>query len=220
MKRINVLVLVLCAGIISAFAQQNEMTPMSDADIAAFEKKIAAEMQKINTIESDFTQIKRMTTTERTVTSSGRFYYQREGKVCLDYFAPKKQQIIINDNNLKMVSGGKTRVQNIAFNRLLKETKEIVSASMTGNLQAMKRNYKMEYFQSPREYLVKITPINPAIKTVLDEVYIYFDKRDLLVNRMRVIEASKNPEVKNEDYTEYMFQNKRINVHIPASRFN
>jgi len=211
--------LVLCAGIFSAFAQ-GEMKPMNDSDVNAFKKKMEAEAKKVNSIESDFTQIKHIAAMAGDITSTGKFYYQKEDKVSLDYTTPVKYQIVINGSKIKMVSNGKTNVFDVASNGLMKEMKDVLSASMTGNLQAMTGNYKLEYFQDSKEYLVKIFPLNDAAKAIIDEVNIYLDKNDLSVTRLRMVEASKDKKAKDKDYTEYQFSNKKLNVDIPASRFS
>ncbi len=217
MKRISVLMLVLCSGIFSVFAQ---MKPMIDSEVDALKKKMTAETQKISTIESDFTQLKHIVAMSGDITSTGKFYYQKSDKVSLDYITPVKSQIVINGSKIKMVSNGKTNVFDVASNGLMKEMKDVISACMTGNLQAMTSNYKLEFFQAGKEYLVKIFPLNDAAKTIIDEVNIYLDKNDLSVTRLRMIEASKDKKAKDKDYTEYQFTNKKLNVDVPASRFS
>ena len=212
-----VLNFMLLAGCFSVFAQ-SEMKPL--ADVEDFKKKMEAEAKKMNSIECDFTQIKHMTAVANDIISKGKFYYQKEDKVCLDYTTPVKYLIVINGNKIKMVSNGKTSVLDIASNGLMKEMKEVISACMTGNLQAMTGNYKTEYFQNAKEYLIKIFPQNEAAKAILEGVNIYLDKNDLSVSRLIMLEASKDKNAKDKDYTEYQFSNKKLNVDIPASRFS
>ena len=216
MKRIT-LIFALLAGIVSVFAQ-GEMKPMNDVE--TFKKKMAAEAQKVNSIESDFTQIKHMAAIEGDMISKGKFYYQKEDKVSLDYTSPIKYLIVINGSKIKMVANGKTSVYDVASNGLMKEMKDVLSACMTGNLQAMNSNYKLEYFQDSKEYLVKIFPLGEAAKAILDEVNIYLDKNDMSVTRLRMVEASKDKKAKDKDYTEYQFSDKKLNVDIPVSRFS
>ena len=212
-----VLNLMLWAGCFSALAQ-SEMKPLTDVE--DFKKKMAVETQKVNTIECDFTQVKHMTAVAGDMISKGKFYYQKEDKVSLDYTTPVKYLIVINGPKIKMVSNGKTTVYDIASNGLMKEMKEVISACMTGNLQAMTGNYKMEYYQNAKEYLIKIFPQNAAAKAILEGVNIYLDKNDLSVSRLVMLEASKDKNAKDKDYTEYQFSNKKLNVDIPASRFS
>ncbi|MDR1730022.1 MAG: outer membrane lipoprotein carrier protein LolA [Prevotellaceae bacterium] len=219
MKRISAFVFVLCTGIFSIFAQ-GEMKPMTESEVNAFKKKMAAEAQKVNTIESDFMQLKHIAAMAGDIASTGKFYYQKNDKVSLDYTTPVKYQIVINGSKIKMVSNGKTNVFDIASNGLMKEMKEVISACMTGNLQAMGSNYKLEYYQDAKEHLVKIFPLSDGAKAIIDEVNIYLEKSDLSVTRMRMVEASKDKKAKDKDYTEYQFSNKKLNADIPASRFS
>jgi len=208
---------MLLAGCFSAFAQ-SDMKPLTDVE--DFKKKMAAETQKVNTIECDFTQVKHITAITGDIISTGKFYYQKEDKVSLDYTTPVKYLIVINGPKIKMVSNGKTSVLDIASNGLMKEMKEVISACMTGNLQAMTGNYKMEYYQGTKEYLIKIFPQKEAAKAILESISIYLDKNDLSVSRLLMLEASKDKNAKDKDYTEYQFSNKKLNVNIPASRFS
>ena len=214
MKRI-VLNLMLLAGCFPAFAQ-SEMKPLTDVE--DFKKKMAAETQKMNTIECDFTQIKHLTAVSGDIISKGKFYYQKEDKVSLDYTDPVKYLIVINGTKIKIVSNGKTSVSDIPAN--MKPMQETISACMTGNLQAMTGNYKMEYYQNSKEYLIKIFPQNEGAKAMLEGINIYLDKNDLSVSRLVMLEASRDKNAKDKDYTEYQFSNKKLNVSIPASRFS
>jgi outer membrane lipoprotein-sorting protein len=207
---------MLLVGYFAAFAQ-NDMKPLTDEE--AFKKKMATEAQKVNTIECDFTQVKHMVALAGDIVSKGKFYYRKEDKVSLDYITPIKYLIVINGSKIKMVSNGKTNTFDVASNGLMKEMKDVISACMTGNLSAMSGNYKMEYYQNSKEYLVKIFPLNESAKAILDGVNIYLDENDLSVTRLQMIEASKDKKAKDKDYTEYQFSDKKLNVDIPESRF-
>ena len=63
--------------------------PVSDvADLKAKMQKTAA---NVSSIQSDFTQEKYVSAMGNSMKSSGKFYYQKENKVKLEYLAPFKQ---------------------------------------------------------------------------------------------------------------------------------
>jgi outer membrane lipoprotein-sorting protein len=215
MKKVT-LIIAMLSGVISLFAQ-GEMKPVTDAE--SFKKKMAAEAKKVTSIESDFVQVKYMSALSGEMESKGKFYYQKEDKVSLEYTAPIPYQIVINGSKIKMVSNGKSNVMDVASNGLMKEMKDVISACMTGNLQVLDGKYKMEFLENANEYLVKIYPLNNSAKSILDEVNIYFNKAEMSVARMKMIEPSQDKKNVAKDYTEYRFSNQKLNSAIPASRF-
>lgn len=215
MKKVT-LIFMLIAGCFSVFSQ-NDMKVLTDVE--TFKKKLAVEAQKVNTIESDFTQVKHMAALAGDMVSKGKFYYQKEDKVSLDYTSPMKYLIVINGPKIKMVSNGKENVFDVASNGLMKEMKDVISSCMTGNIQGLAENYKMEYLHDAKEYLVKVFPTKEEAKAILDEVNIYLDKNDLSVTRLQMVEATRDKNAKDKDYTEYQFSNKKMNVNIPVSQF-
>jgi outer membrane lipoprotein-sorting protein len=215
MKKVT-LIMVMLSGFISLVAQK-DMKQIADTE--SFKNKIATEAKKVNSIESDFVQIKYMSAISGEMESKGKFYYQKEDKVNLEYTAPMPYQIVINGSKIKMVSNGKENVMDITSNGLMKEMKNVIAACMAGNLQALDGNYKMEFFENANEYLVKIYPLSASTKSILDQVNIYFNKADMSVARMRMIEAPQDKKAATQDYTEYRFSNQKLNSTIPAGRF-
>ncbi len=214
MKKTIIYLFILLTASVSAFAQ-NDMKPLDNVEV--FKQKMATEVQKVNSIESNFTQIKHISNATSDVISKGKFYYQKNDKVSFNYVTPMLYQIIINGSKMKMVSNGKENVYNVNSNGLMKEMKDIISACMTGNLQVLDKNYNTEYFQNGKEYLVKIIPIKGNIKTALDEITICLNKNDMSLTRMRMTEISTG---KDKDYTEYQFSDKKLNISIPANYFS
>ena len=65
-----------------------------------FESRLAKEAQTVESIESDFTQVKYLDVFDEKVTSKGKFYYQKTHKICMEYFRPMDYLIVINGSKL------------------------------------------------------------------------------------------------------------------------
>ncbi|MBO4805885.1 MAG: outer membrane lipoprotein carrier protein LolA [Paludibacteraceae bacterium] len=196
---------------------QKDMTAVKDEE--AFISSVKEKMMQVSSIQSDFKQVKHMAMMKKDIESSGNFYYSKTDKVCLDYAKPKKSKIVINGDKLLMEMGGIKDVRNISSNALMQEMTKVISSCMTGNLQELKANYQLEYWQNETNYLVKVSPKNASAKKMVDRIELVLLKSDFSVESMKMIETSRRQSA-TPDYTEYFFSNKKLNVSIPSSVFD
>ena len=178
-----------------------------------FENRLAKEAQTMQSIESDFTQVKYLDILDEKVTSKGKFYYQKSGKIRMEYAQPVNYLIVINDSRLKIVSDGKKSVMSLTANKMMNQMQDMLTACMIGDLSKMSSDYKLEYFENDSYYIVKIKPVNKAIQTYISEIEIYLDKKDMSVYKLRLSETATN-------YTEYEFYNKRFNALKDETKFS
>ncbi len=178
-----------------------------------FENRLAKEAQTIQSIESDFTQVKYLDILDEKVTSKGRFYYRKSGKICMDYTRPISYLIVINGSRLKIVADGKKSIMSLNSNKMMNQMQDMITACMVGDLSKMSADYKLEYFENIPYYLVKITPVNKAIQAYVSGIEIYLDKKDMSVYKLRLSETATN-------YTEYEFYNKRFNTLKDETKFS
>ena len=172
--------------------------------LQTFENNLAKEAQTVQSIESDFTQVKYLDVFDEKVTSKGKFYYQKSNKICMEYFHPLNYLLVINGSKLKIVSDGKKSIMNLSSNKMMNQMQDMLTACMIGDLSKMGSNYQLEYFEDAHYYLVKIKPTNQAIQAYISGIEIYLDKKDMSVHKLRLSETATN-------YTEYEFYNKKFN---------
>lgn len=188
------------------------------SDVAGLKAKMQAAAESVTAIQSDFTQSKFMSAMGKSMESSGKFYYQKENKVKLEYLKPFKQNLVMNENKLMMEMNGKKNVMDASANPMAGELKKVISACMSGDIANMGANYKLEFFQEGSNYLVKITPQTADIQKFAKQVDLYLDMKDYSVVKMKMIEPLKKGQKQN-DYTEYTFSNKKMNVKVPDTVF-
>lgn len=193
--------LLLAFGISCAHAQtMKKIIRMQD-----FESRLAKEAQTIQSIESDFTQVKYLDILDEKVISKGKFYYKKSNKICMEYARPINYLIVINGSRLKIVADGKKSVMSLSSNKMMNQMQDMLTACMIGDLSKMTSDYELEYFENTQYFLVKIKPVNKAIQSYISGIEIYLDKKDMSVHKLRLSETTTN-------YTEYEFSNKRFNA--------
>lgn len=206
-KYIYVCLFAICW--LSALSQK-ELKPL--VSISDFQEKLKKEAVGVSSIESDFTQEKFLDVFNEKIVSKGRFYYRKENKIRMDYTSPVSYQMIINGEKLKIVSEGKSNVVNLGSNQMMKEMKGMLSACMVGDLSSVTSAYKLDYYESPSLYVVKIRPVLKALQAYISEIVISIEKESLSVQTLRLSENAK-------DYTEYHFTNRKYNTLASDEKF-
>lgn len=191
-------------------AAQKDLIPL--ASVTAFQERLKKEAASLSSIESDFTQEKFLDVFNEKIVSKGRFYYKQENMIRMDYTSPIDYQIIINGQKLKIVSEGKSNVVNLGTNQMMNEMKGMLAACMIGDLTVMSSAYRLEYYESPSLYVVKIRPVSKSVQAYISEIIISIDKKDMSVQTLRLSENAK-------DYTEYHFTNRRYNTLTSDEKF-
>ena len=164
--RAILITLLITLGISCAHAQtMNKLIQTRE-----FESRLAKEAQTIQSIESDFTQVKYLDILDEKVTSKGKFYYQKSGKICMEYAQPVNYLIVINDSRLKIVADGKKSTMSLSANKMMNQMQDMLTACMIGDLSKMSSDYKLEYFENARQYMVKIKPVNKAIQAYISGI--------------------------------------------------
>ncbi len=215
MKKILVIAATMLASL--SFATMQAATPVSDVN--GLKAKMQASAEKITSIQSDFTQEKYVSVMSSTMKSSGKFYYQKDDKVKLEYQVPFKQDLVMNGNKLMMKTNGKPMIMDAASNPMMAELKKVITACMSGNIANMGENYQMSFFVDGSNYLIEIVPLSADVKKFAEKVELYLDSSDFTVVKMRMIEAKKKNQTKN-DYSDYIFSNKKKNAAIAESVFS
>lgn len=182
-------------------------------DIEGFKTKLAAMSEKTNSIESDFIQEKNLSVMAEKITSKGKFWYKKEDNIRWEYLQPYKYLIIISKGQMFIKEEKNQKQYDIQSNRMFQEMSNFISGCIQGEILNNTRDYKIEYFENEKSYLVKLTPYSEKMKQMLSGVQIWFDKQDLSVSALMMTEPG-------DDYTKIDFLNKKLNADIPVEKFS
>lgn len=208
MNYMKILLLLLFCVVLPMQAQQmKKLTDLKD-----FEARLLQEAKNIESIESNFTQIKYLDVFDEKITSKGKFYYKKSNKICMDYAQPMNYLIVINNNQLKIVSDGKKSIMDLHSNKMMNQMQDMLTACMVGDLSNMSPGYALEYFEDAHYYLIQIKPVSKAVKAYINQIQIYLDKKDMSVHKLRLSETATN-------YTEYEFSDKKFNSLKDEAKF-
>ncbi len=181
-------------------------------DIIALEKKLVEHSQSIQTIVSDFIQEKHLAFIDEVIISNGKFWLKDETSIRWEYYKPFSHVIVIHDEEFKTRDDkGRISSFNVNSNPVFKEVNNLIISSARGDLVADK-NFDVVAYESSDRYLLKLTPKIKEIKQVINETKIYFDKADLFVVSVVMVES-------DDDYTVINFKNRKFNVPVQDDIF-
>jgi len=190
---------------------QDTYKPMTD--IEAFKSKLADMAELTSTISCDFVQEKNLVVLSEKIISKGQFCFKKENNIRWEYTEPYRYLIIISNNQLYTRDNKNQKQYDIQSNKMFKEMCRFISGCIQGDILKNDKDYSKEYFENSKRYYVKLVPRAEKMRQMLNEVQIWFDKNDLTVSGLKMVESG-------EDYTKIDFINKKLNLEIPLEKFN
>ncbi|OFY57100.1 MAG: hypothetical protein A2Y87_10860 [Bacteroidetes bacterium RBG_13_46_8] len=191
-------------------AQEN-YKPMTD--IEAFKGKLAAMSASTQTIVSDFIQEKSLIVLSEKIVSKGLFLFKKPDNIRWEYTEPYKYLIIISNNQLYTRDDKNQKQYDIQSNAMFQEMNRFISGCVQGDILKNDKDYVITYFEGSKSYFVKLIPRDEKMKQMLNEVQICFDRNDLTVSSLKMVESG-------EDYTRINFINRKLNTEIPLEKFS
>lgn len=207
MKRIYTTIFTVLACMPLLFSQGK-----NTANAIFFWEKLEQATASVKSIQSDFKQVKHLSIFDDDIISTGKFDYLQANKISLNYIHPLPYLIVINGDKMKIVSDGKTNIMQSKDNKMMQEMGGMLTAAMTGDFSSLSGDYIMDYFDDSLNYLIVIKPNNETIKAYIVQIEIYLNKTDYSVDKLRITEPS-------DDYTDYIFTNKKFNALTDESIF-
>lgn len=190
---------------------QAPTTPMKD--VPGFKQKLTTVTAGINTIESDFTQEKKLNILTSTLVSKGHFCFKRENNIRWEYLQPYKYLIIISNDKIYIKEEKDQKQYDIQSNKMFQEMNRFISGCIQGDILKNDKDYKIGYFEDGRYFFVTLVPVAEKMRQMLNEIQIWFDRADMTVARIRMVESGG-------DYTRIDFVNKKLNTDIPVEKFS
>jgi len=98
-------------------------------------------------------------------------------------------------------------------NKMFQELNKFLVGCINGDILNKTGNYKIEFKENNEQFYVILVPNDPKMKQMLNEIHIYFDKKNYSVVQLKMVEQ-------DGDFTNIEFFNKKINGNISDEKFN
>ena len=202
--------LILIFICINGFSQNSFITMKNQE---AFKLKLKEVSKSTNTIESDFTQNKNLSILAKPISSKGKFCYKKENKVRWEYTEPYTYLIVIKDTKIFIKDKSNQKQYDTQSNKMFQELNNFLVGCINGDILNKTNDFKIEFKENDNQFYVILVPIATKMKQMINEIHIYFDKKDYSVTKLKMVEQGG-------DNTTIDFINKKLNGSISDEKFN
>lgn len=208
-KRLYILFIISLLWGMTSAAQDRELSPEESNEL---ELKVIEMSKNTSSIRSEFEQVKHLEFLTNDMKSSGQLTFEAPDKVKWEYKVPFQYSAIFMNEQILINDGGKKSSLNLKQSKSFQSLNELIVKSVKGDLFDRTR-FDISYFESNKGFLVRFSPLDDMLASIISEMILTFDKTSLRVIGLKMIESS-------DDYTELFFTNQTFNENIPASVFD
>lgn len=191
------------------FFAQN--TAMSGAEAKAFVTKVSSETKQIKTLQSDFTQTKKMDFLDKNIVTYGRMSLKSPNMLSWKYTKPYQYSIVFKDNKIFINDQGKKSSVD-AKSKTFEKINKLIVGSSNGQM-FNDPEFSVTYLKNANYNIAKFTPKSAQLLKYIKQIELHFPKNQSTVSQVNMMEASG-------DTTNIVFKNTKINAPVSASEFS
>lgn len=208
MRNTAALILLLVTSF-SALAQPAGYKKVDDVN--NFRTALAKNNAAVNTIASEFKQVKDMSLLAEKIESKGKFYFMKEDKVRIEYTSPYSYLVVMNGTRMLVKDEQKTNKINAGNSKMMQSVNRLMVDCMRGTILS-NPDFKATVYQNGKQYLLSMVPATADMKKLFDKVDIYINKATLDVEKTVMTE-------KGGDNTTMDFFNTKRNTAVNETLF-
>ncbi|MBB4808055.1 outer membrane lipoprotein carrier protein [Chryseobacterium defluvii] len=190
------------------FFAQN--TAMSGTEAKAFVTRVSSGTQQIKTLQSDFTQTKKMDFLDKNIVTHGKMSLRSPNMLSWRYTKPYQYSIVFKDNKIFINDQGKKSSVD-AKSKTFEKINKLIVGSSNGKM-FNDPEFTVTYFKNASFDVARFTPKSSQLLKYIKQIELYFPKNQSTVSQVNMLEASG-------DTTNIVFKNTKINAPIAASEF-
>ncbi len=191
------------------FFAQN--TAMSGAEAKAFVAKISSETKAIKTLQSDFSQTKKMDFLDKNIVTYGKMSLKTPNMLSWKYTKPYQYSIVFRDNKIFINDQGKKSSVD-AKSKTFEKINKLIVGSSNGQM-FNDPEFSVAYMKNANFNIAKFTPKSSQLLKYIKQIELYFPKNQSTVAQVNMTEASG-------DTTNIVFKNTKVNAPVAASEFS
>ncbi|UOU99611.1 outer membrane lipoprotein carrier protein LolA [Chryseobacterium daecheongense] len=191
------------------FLGQNKA--MTGVEAKAFVTQVSSGAQQIKTLQSDFTQTKKMDFLDKNIVTHGKMSLKSPNMLSWKYTKPYQYSIVFKDNKIFINDQGKKSSVD-AKSKTFEKINKLIVGSSNGKMFS-DPEFTVTYFKNGNFNIAKFTPKSSQLLKYIKQIELHFPKNQSTVSQVNMLEASG-------DTTNIVFKNTKINVPIAASEFS
>jgi len=196
-----------CCWMSIGFAQEQKM---SASDIANFRSVMRKSVQ-LKTLTAEFTQYKKVSYVKKELISSGTFYVKNPDRLAWVYRNPISSAMIFKGKKIVIKEKGSKKTMDMSRSKQFEKISQAIQSNMNGGTP-LGTEFSSSYFQTSKQYILKLDPVAKDVKKAMKQLILCFDKSSYQVSEVTLLDNSKG-------FTRFVFSNHNVNGAISDSVF-
>lgn len=160
----KLLCVMMCVMAMGAFAQPKGFTAVKN--VVAFEQSLTKANAAVQTISSDFSQVKNMALLADKIKSKGKFYFKKNDKVRIEYTSPFSYLLVMNGNQVMVKDEQKTNKVNTRNSKMMQSVNRVMMDCMRGTVLG-NTDFRTTVYENGQSYLLSMAPGHGDRKSVV-----------------------------------------------------
>lgn len=190
-----------------AFSQ----TPMTEVEKKAFVSKTSEESKAIKTLQSDFSQVKKMDFLDNDITTYGKMTLKSPNLLSWKYTKPYQYSIVFKENKIFINDQGKKSSVD-AKSKTFEKINKLIVGSASGKMFD-DPEFVVRYFKTGTSNIARFIPKSQQLLKYIKQVELVFPKNQSTVSQVNMLEASG-------DTTTINFKNTKVNAPVSNADFS
>jgi outer membrane lipoprotein-sorting protein len=186
-----------------SMAQEAEMSVMASAES---KNRVIEKSKNTISIISDFEQYKHLDFLSNDIKSTGKLTYKSPSSIKWEYKEPFDYIAVFRNNKLYINDDGVKSKVNLEANKTFKSLNNLIVKSVRGDMFDEDK-FDIRYTENSEAYVVHFKSLDKALKKIINEFVLTFDKESLNVIQVKMIESSN-------DFTLLSFLNQQTNQSV------
>lgn len=190
-----------------AFSQK----PMSEAEKKAFISQTSGESKAIKTLQSDFSQVKKMDFLDKDIVTYGKMTLKSPNMLSWKYTKPYQYSIVFKENKIFINDQGKKSTVD-AKSKTFEKINKLIVGSASGKMFD-DPEFIVRYFKTGSTNIARFIPKSQQLLKYIKQVELVFPKNQSTVSQVNMLEASG-------DTTTINFKNTKVNAPVSNADFS
>ena len=186
-------------------------TPMTEAEKKAFVSKTSEDSKAIKTLQSDFSQVKKMDFLDNDITTYGKMTLKSPNLLSWKYTKPYQYSIIFKENKIFINDQGKKSTVD-AKSKTFEKINKLIVGSASGKMFD-DPEFIVRYFKTGTTNIARFIPKSQQLLKYIKQVELVFPKNQSTVSQVNMLEASG-------DTTTINFKNTKVNAPVSNADFS
>lgn len=153
-------------------------------------EQVCAAAGKMQTLQCDFRQEKRLSLLETNMVSTGRMYYKGGKALKWEYVSPYAYTFLLNGDKVMLGSQGKTDVIQVNSSKTFKQIARIMMHSITGKCLSDTEDFHVTMLVEGKEWVAELIPRQKELAQLFSRIRLHIDPKSQTATEVELTEKS------------------------------